>query len=70
VCNQYSYSKGDYYYLCDNNIGETYTEWQPVGSPTFSPQPEVHSVPEPSTAVLLLSVAVVYFLIRRKSDGI
>ena len=66
MCEQYSDSKGDYYYLCDNDIGETYTEWQPAGSPTFSPQPEVHSVPEPSTMELLLIVAVVYFLIFRR----
>jgi hypothetical protein len=67
MCEQYSDSKGDYFYLCDNGMGETYTEWQPAGSPTFSPQPKVHSVPEPSTAVLLLGVAVVYFLILRRT---
>jgi hypothetical protein len=66
MCEQYSDSKGDYYYLCDNDIGETYTEWQPVGSPTFSPQPEVHSVPEPSTMELMLFVVVVGFMIFRR----
>jgi hypothetical protein len=66
MCEQYSDSKGDYYYLCDNDIGETYTEWQPVWSPTFSPQPEVHSVPEPSTMELMLFVVVVGFMIFRR----
>jgi hypothetical protein len=65
VCEQYSDSKGDYYYLCNNNIGETYTEWQPVGSPTFSPQPEVHSVPEPSTMALMFIVVVCFLILRR-----
>jgi hypothetical protein len=67
MCEQYSDSKGDYYYLCANDIGETYTEWQPVGSPTFSPQPEVHSVPEPSTMELMLFVVVVGFMILRRT---
>jgi len=65
MCKQYSTSKGDYFYICDDGMGETYTEWQLVGSPTFSPQPKTHAVPVPGTLALMLIALAAWKLTRK-----
>jgi hypothetical protein len=68
MCEKYSTSKGDYYYMCYDKDATTYTEWQAPNGPKFSPQPtdDYHAVPLPGTLALMVPVLVAAMLWRKK----